>query len=603
MIICWIFSHFLLYNLDSMKRGLSELVSYNDLFAQATAMFDEGKLDEAEDILRQLGVVSQDNPFVLNLLGLIAQAKGLHEQACSCFSAALRIQPDRPDFCYNLAFSLQNSGQYHDALRTYQKVLALKPDIKEAYNEIACIYEVLGQKDEALYWWHKALQMAPDYVIAAINLAYSQKDWGKLENLSTLYPKEALVWYDLAQMQYGQNDFIGAQNNINKALELQPNFDDCNYLAGLIALRLDNKAQALEYFIKAEQINDNHIGAKLKVADLYSLQGYFNKAEKRYKRLIEMDKDNFDVHNNYAEMLYRQNRLHEALEEYRAAILINPQSAAACNNLGAILRDMKDYDEALGLFFNALTYSPDMSDISLNIAETLVLLARDDKEKALKIAANWLKNYPNNIYAEQVNHALKGEKIANNNLYTERLFDAFADNYELVMQNLDYSAPMAIKQFAGVMQGTIADLGCGSGLAGQAVKSVQNKIIGVDISEKMLALASQKQVYDELIKSDIIEFLQERHDYDWIMAADVLGYIGDLSEFIKLCQGKKLVFTIEADENITDYRLDITSRYKHNPAYVEKLLRDNGFKDIQSQKAILRQEAGCPVEAVVFVLK
>lgn len=183
------------------------------------------------------------------------------------------------------------------------------------------------------------------------------------------------------------------------------------------------------------------------------------------------------------------------------------------------------------------------------------------------------------------------------------MFDTFADNYELVMQNLDYSAPLALEKFAGNLRGRIADLGCGSGLAGQAVKSVQNQIIGIDLSDKMLALAAKKQVYDELIKSDIIDFLKKRHDYDWIMAVDVLNYIGDLAEFISLCRDKKLLFTIESDNNIDDYCLDMTSRYKHNPAYVEKLLRDNGFQNIENKSLTLRYEADVPVSGILFIVR
>lgn len=579
------------------------MISYNDLFAKAAQLFDAGSLDDAEGILRQLDNVSPDNPHILNLLGLVAQTKGLHQEACSYFAAAIRMDKNKPEYYYNLAFSQQKCQEYHDALRNYQKVITLAPQIKEAYNEIACIYDILEQKNEAVFWWHKVLQLAPDYAIAAINLAKSQNNYEQLLHLSTQYPNEPLVWFDLAQIEYQQNHPHEAANYIKSALSLQADDAENNYLAGLIYEKLEDRQKAFDYLTQAENLNDKHYNAKLKLADLYSLQGNFNEAETRYKRLIELDKNQFAVHNNYAEMLYRQKRTSEALEEYRAAVLINPKSAETLNNLGAILRNTKDYNEALGLFFSALTYSPDIEAISINIAETIVLLAREDKSQALKIAENWLNNYPDNIYAQKILHALKGEEIANNNLYTERLFDAFADNYELVMQNLDYSAPLAFEQSKGIMSGRIADLGCGSGLAGQAVKSVQNQIIGVDISDKMLILARQKGVYDELVKSDIIEFLQKRHDFDWIMAADVLGYIGDLAEFIRLSAGKKLIFTIESNPQITSYQIQPNGRYQHNPEYINQLLTANGYKDISTTPLILRNEAGNPVDGLVFIVK
>ncbi len=576
---------------------------YDELLTSAGNLYDKGRLNEAEGILRQILQVSPHNAPSLNLMGLIAQSQNLHEQACIYFADAIRYDDSKIEYRYNLAFSCRAMKRYEEALYQFQKVIAEAPQIKEAYNEIACIYKILGKQNEAVFWWQKALQTSPDYAIASVNLAYAQNDLTELENLSRQYPQEPLVWFDLAQINYEQNNLNTAKSDINQALNIQPDDVENNYLAGLIALQSGDKTQALTCFLKAERLDGTHFGAKLKLADIYSLADNFTEAETRYKRLLELNKNDFDVHNNYAEMLYRNKRLSEALEEYRSAILINPQSPETNNNLGTILKDLGDYDEALGLFFNALHYSPDMNDVSFNIVETLVLLARNDKEKALKIAANWLKNYPDNIYAKQINYALKGEKVAHNNSYTEKLFDAFADNYELVMQNLDYSAPLALEQLKGSLQGIIADLGCGSGLAGQAVKSVQNKIIGVDISAKMLSLAEKKGIYEELVKSDIIEFLKTRYDYDWIMAIDVVNYLGNLSEFIRLCCGKKMLFTIESDADIIDYRLDITSRYKHNPAYVEKLLQENGFQDIKSQKTTLRLEAGQPVNGVLFLAK
>ena len=66
---------------------------------------------------------------------------------------------------------------------------------------------------------------------------------------------------------------------------------------------------------------------------------------------------------------------------------------------------------------------------------------------------------------------------------------------------------MAFRRIAGNVEGRLADLGCGSGLVGLALKTPQNQIIGVDVSAQMLAKAAEKNVYDELVKDDLIHFL------------------------------------------------------------------------------------------------
>ena len=581
-------------------------MSYNDLFHEALTCFDNEDFDKAEVLARQIAETASSNPDVLNLLGLIAQAKGIHEEACSYFSAAIRENKDNPSYFFNLAFSLKAIKQFSDALTNFFKVLKLAPTVKEAHNEIACIYEELKDIKQARQHWQFAIQMDANYTIAKINLANSFRvdDINKAEKdlfaISNEYPDIPLLWYDLAWLKYNQNDFSCALLFANKSAELAPNSDTIKYLQGLCSLSLNQEEQAKIYFLSAISINPNNFDARLCLADILSRNNNFTEAESHYKRLIELDNKNFVTHSNYAEMLHRQNRLVEALEEYRKAIIISPKSADISNNLGSVLKQLEDYDEALGLFFNALSLKPDLVAASINIWETLVLINSQDPEKALKIAYNWKKTYPNNLFASHAVSVLEGENIVDNQIFTEQLFDNFADNYEVVMQNLDYSAPLAIRRIAGTLENRIVDLGCGSGFVGLAIKTTSNYLIGVDLSAKMLAKAAEKNIYSELVKADIIDFLNTRSDFDWIIASDVFGYLGDLEKLFSLCSSKNIIFTIETTNKTENYQIQPTGRFKHNPIYIEKLLQKNGFCDIHKEYLVLRKENNTLVDGYIF---
>ena len=69
-------------------------MSYNNLFNEALKCFDEGDFDRAEAFARQIFETAPNNPDVLNLLGLTAQAKGLHNEACSYFFGDISLHPD-----------------------------------------------------------------------------------------------------------------------------------------------------------------------------------------------------------------------------------------------------------------------------------------------------------------------------------------------------------------------------------------------------------------------------------------------------------------------------------------------------------------------------
>lgn len=580
-------------------------MSYEMMFHNAVGLHEAGRLDEAETIYRQILETAPEQPDVLNLLGLVAQAKGAQSEACRLFMRAIRGKPQEASFYYNLAFSFKLDNRPREALENFIKVTELAPTVKETYNEIALLLQD-SDMNKARQNWSYALQLDGNYAVAKANMAmsYESENSGKaiadLEKLAGEYPHEALIFYYLTKLYMQRELWENAWSTAVKAKELAPTSDEIRVLLALLSCHDNQPENAKIYFAKAELLNPNNLAALMGLADLYSREGNFAEAEPRYKRVIELESNNFDAHNNYAEMLQRQGRLSEALEEYRAAVIINPVSAEVCNNLGMILRDLGEYDEALGLLFNALAHKPEQEETSVNLSETLILLSRQDVDKAKKIADNWLKQMPDNAFARQTAAALKGENIEHNQVYSEKLFDNFADNYELVIKNLGYAVPAAMRRIAGDVKGAVADLGCGTGLVAEAFKTPENRFIGVDISQKMLDAAAQKGLYDKLIKADIGDFLQNNNEFDWAIAADVFGYIGELSATIEALKNKKILFSIEVSDQEANYSIMPNGRYKHNPLYIEKLLRENGFGRITKEELVLRTENGKPVKGMIF---
>lgn len=584
-------------------------MSYDLLFQQALAAHEQGRFDEAEQIYRQILETAPENPDVLNLLGLVAQAKGVHNQAIELFYKAIKQAPKHAPFYFNLAVSLAASGHDVEALDNIQKACDLAPDEKEIYNQQGLLLHKLKHTTEAQQAFLKALQLDENYAEAKTNLAltYIETDPEKtihfLQEIAEQFPQDVTSRYYLCTMFFDKKDYENSKKYAEEAHNLNPASDEVLFMLGILALQQNNIPDAKMYFQSAAEQNAYNVGAWLNLANLDTNEKDFDNAEKIYKKLLDIAPQNFDVHLNYGNMLYQQNRLSEALEEYRAAVIINPESASVSNNIGVILKDLQQYEDALGLFFNAMARDPSKEEYSVNIAETLVLLYRQDKDIATKVAENWLKNVPDNIFAQRTCASFKGEKIENNQIFAEKLFDNFADNYELVLEKINYGLPGRIRDLAGNVKGTIVDLGCGSGLIGQALKNAENQIIGVDISRNMLHLAAQKGVYKQLIKGDIVAFCQKKLadiNPDLIVAADVLGYIGNLAPLFTALKGRKICFSIEVLSEDGDYKLNDAGRYLYNEIYITNLLQQNGFAQINKYDVVLRQEDGKDVNGLLF---
>ena len=579
-------------------------MGYDLLFQQAIKLHEQGRLDEAENIYRQILETAPTNPDVLNLLGLIAQAKGRHAQAVELFYQAVKNAPSHAPFYFNLGLSLENDRKLVEAQQAYQDALRLNPEFKEACNNLGDIYNNLGHKDQAEKMYLRALELDADYCIPRANLAFMKQDVSVLQKAAEDYPAEAVFPYYLSRLYQQQNNFDKALIYARQADKLSPDCEELLEQLGAMQLATGNMQEAKITYTHILEINPHAPSALINLANFATNADDFDTAENYYKQALNLKPGDMDGHFNYANMLYRQNRLPEALEEYRAAVIIDPERFEISNNLGLIQKDLGEYEEALGLFFNAFLKNPEREEISVNLAETLTLLHHQDAEKALKIAEQWLHKAPDNVFAQHLNAALKGEKCENNQFFSQKLFDHFAGNYDHVLQRIGYQVPGKLREITGEIKGTAIDLGCGTGLVGEVYKTDSTQLIGVDISERSLDQARGKGIYKELIADDVLHFCQTRlKDYqpDIIFAADVCCYIGQLEELIRACRPYQLAFSIElAATEVEDCRLAPTGRYQHNPQYIERLLRENGYTNINQYPLILRQECGQNVKGVIF---
>jgi len=193
------------------------------------------------------------------------------------------------------------------------------------------------------------------------------------------------------------------------------------------------------------------------------------------------------------------------------------------------------------------------------------------------------------------------------------LYDRYADQYDQhVIGVLKYRTPDllldALGRFVPSSGLDILDLGCGTGLLGARVRSRARTLTGVDISPNMLKLAQRREIYDNLFCSELTEFLRtQAGNFDLAAAADVFGYIGNLSEVFQgvrraLRPGGFFCFSVEAGDE-QDFVLKTSLRYGHSVAYVRKLAEDHGFVLQTSEPRVLRQDEGVDVGGHIVIMR
>lgn len=196
--------------------------------------------------------------------------------------------------------------------------------------------------------------------------------------------------------------------------------------------------------------------------------------------------------------------------------------------------------------------------------------------------------------------------------YVARLFDDYASRFDRhLTEGLGYRGPAAIvealdeaapgRRFAAAL-----DIGCGTGLAGVALRERVDRLAGVDLSPAMVAKARALRLYDMVEVGEIVEHLRRfEAAFDLIVAADALVYFGDLGEVaaaVARALAPQGLFAFTAETFVGQgFRLDATMRFSHARSYIAASAAAAGLRPLVVRDASARREAGKDAPGMVGV--
>lgn len=195
--------------------------------------------------------------------------------------------------------------------------------------------------------------------------------------------------------------------------------------------------------------------------------------------------------------------------------------------------------------------------------------------------------------------------------YVRNLFDQYAPRFDReLVTALSYRGPErlrdAIEKIAPArkFEHTL-DLGCGTGLMGEAIRDRAGKLTGVDLSPAMIEAARKKNIYHRLEAAELLEFLEgQSGSFDLVLAADVFVYLADLRLVLKsiarIASGL-IAFTVETHAGDGVILRD-TLRYAHGEAHLRHAVQAAGLNVLLLEKVSTRMEKGEPVEGLLAVL-
>jgi len=517
----------------------------------AVEAHEAGQLDVAEAAYRAILGQDPEHADAWHLLGLVAQSRGELAAAEVSIRRALAIRQE-PVFLYNLGNVLRDAGQLVQAVAVYRQALTKRPDDADTRLNLAAVLAATGDVSSAIETLEQLLAMQPAHLDATLNLA---------------------------RLAHVAGDETAAEAHYREALQQDPQCTTAMLELGTLLQEAGEREAARVLYAAALAIEPGLAAAWNNLGTWHHEIGEWDAAHECYRQAQALDPEDADVLNNLGLLMTEQDRPEDAVRCYREALARRPAFPEALKNLGSVLAASGQRDEAERCYRAALELDPGLS------------------EAAFKLAA------------------LRGETPATAPAdYVARLFDGYAAQYEQhLTDTLKYSVPeqlLSLLTEQGLERNLeILDLGCGTGLSGQVLRSWARRLTGVDLSPRMLELAAQRGCYDSLQQGELVAALSNLSSaVDLAVAADVLVYLGDLAPLLAAAAkavriGGRLACSMEALPEGQGYQLRATGRYAHAPDYLEQVAKSTGFDLMARRHATLRVEQGDPVSGWLYILQ
>jgi protein O-GlcNAc transferase len=335
-----------------------------------------GRLDEAENLYRQILTQHSDCADALHLLGVLCAQRGRSAEALENIRKAIRLHPNVPGFHINLGNVLLAAGNAGHAAEAYREAISLQPNNAVYHNSLGTALSALGRFGDAIESYRAAIAIEPNFADAWSNLANALHETGK-------YPEA------IAATQ--------------RAITLRPTFADAIAIQANCLRDSGRSDESIEQYRKAISLRSNLPEIYVNLALALANRRRFDEAIAAIDTALKLRPNWSLAWSNRAKTLRDHGRLADATASARRALEISPELGEAQINLTGCLMDSGDIDEALKSVHRALELAPQNStahNLAANVLKEAgaVTEAIAELDRALELNPDDAAFHSNKLY-------------------------------------------------------------------------------------------------------------------------------------------------------------------------------------------------------------
>jgi tetratricopeptide (TPR) repeat protein len=391
----------------------------------AETLMEQGKYPEALEQFKKLSELEPDSSENYLRMAELQRRLGQFDQAQANIAKAKQLAPDSLEVIYNQALLYEDQDRFNDAIKLYSDTIASVGNQRSDANPKALpiLYEELGQ----------AYMMAHNYPAAIETYQNMSKLGPESESRGRLLLIEAYrSSHDLDRaiaeakqgLQNAPNDpaltrtlalLYGEKADTAQGMKLlqgmlQGNNSDQDVYLSMAQVQENGHeyAEAEESAQKAGQLAqdpDAKRSAWFMLGSIYERQKKYQLAEEQFRKVLEEDPNNDQVLNYYGYMLAdRGVRIDEATSLIQRAVKEEPNNGAYLDSLGWAYYKQNKLPEAEEYLRRAIVREGDDPTILSHLAAVYVKLGQTERAADLyeKSLQQWQKASPADYEPDQV---------------------------------------------------------------------------------------------------------------------------------------------------------------------------------------------------------
>ena len=385
---------------------------------------DENKAREAFDMV----IANDDEADPEVLVEALKYRSMLEDDSDKCLellNRALEISQDNPTLLNYLAVEFTETHQDERALETIKKAIEAEPNNATFKKTKARILAAMDQVDEAEKLFDEAINEDGNRLTGRLEkgqFLFSIGEYQKAIDFYTELIKDTgplpTILYLRGAARIQAKDETGALKDINKAIGLNPSFEEAVRLKALLYIQMKKYPEGIRLLEKLRSKNPDDEVIAAQLARALADSGKFSEGIDRLNKLLEKKPGNQTLLRGKADMYLSYAKWEEAIATYEEIIKEHPGDSGSLNNyawllatspedsirngqkaleLAKLAAEKTNYRESYILSTLAAAYAESGDfEKAREWSEKAVALAEKEKEERLDDLKNELESYRKN---------------------------------------------------------------------------------------------------------------------------------------------------------------------------------------------------------------